>query len=192
MTGEFNPEDLAEQIKNLVDKHNIMIPFETHLPPQPHANKLSEARAVKPEPGSGDAVFAKPNGKRAAASAGPAKGKGKVAKNAKSAMSVLPSPAQASTNASRGGSNQKKRKNSVGKMSGDEGDSQEPGPKSAKGGGGSFGGSSAKVLRGTLTPVGSGAADVKAETGDEEEEENSAWDALLSVCAQMPRQKTKS
>ena len=31
--------------------------------------------------------------------------------------------------------------------------------------------------------------DKGAESADEEE--NSAWDALLSVCAQMPRQKAK-
>jgi len=56
------------------------------------------------------------------------------------------------------------------------------------------------VLHGALTPV--SATYIKEEVDDEDgeegkcalsgdEEENSAWDALLSVCAQMPRQKAK-
>ena len=182
MAGEVSPEDLAEQIKALVDKNTIKIPFET--PPPPTANKLSDGRAVKWELDSSDAVFAKPNGKRAAASAEPAKSKGRVAKNAKSAGKVSGLPGQ--TQASAGRNSQKKRKQSPS----DEGDLQEPFPKSAKGGGPV--GSSAKVLHGALTPVGSDGAAVKTETGGEEGEENSAWDALLSVCARMPRQKTKS
>jgi len=79
----------------------------------------------------------------------------------------------------------RKRKQPGSAGAGSGGDTQERPTKSANYCSGT-GGSRGKILHGALTPVSA----IKDEA-DDDNEENTAWDALLSVCAQMPRQKTK-
>ena len=165
VAGELKPEEFAERLQELVDKHSVIIAFECPPP--------AEDAPFSPGETSSDSVFVKPNGKRGAPGDA-AKGRGgKAAKRGKAAVS-----------AAAGGSppaagNVKKRKNNGG--GGHEG---LPPRMQAKSRGDAGGG---KLLKGVLTPV------VPGQVKDEDTvgEDNSAWDALLSVCAAMPRQKTK-
>ena len=171
VAGELKPEDFAETVKELVDKHSIIIAFQCPSP----------APVVKAEPeerDANDSVFVKPNGKRGAAGDS-AKGRGKSSKSDKSAS--------VAAGASAAGPSQKAKRKSPAGSSGEAGSRALP--KSARSGGyGEAGAASGKVLKGALTPVASAAGEEEGGAGDEE---NSAWDALLSVCALMPRQKAK-
>ena len=171
MAGELRPEDFAENVKDLVDKHSIVIAFECPTPQhdtQPQQNLRD------------DAVFVKPNGKRGAAGES-AKGRGKSAKNDK----TTPPTSMGAAGAAAAGANLKKRKGAAGSADG----VSRSLPKSAKSGSyGEAGAAGGKVLKGALTPVASAVVKDGGAAGDEE---NSAWDALLSVCALMPRQKGK-
>ena len=94
---------------------------------------------------------------------------------------------QVAAGASAAGPSQKAKRKSPAGSSGEAGSRALP--KSARSGGyGEAGAASGKVLKGALTPVASAAGEEEGGAGDEE---NSAWDALLSVCALMPRQKAK-
>ena len=201
MGGEVSPEEFAEQMKVLVDTHHIMIPLECRAPA-----RKQEARAVKTEASADEGVFVKPNNKRASAGGDAGKSKSKAPKgpSAKSPQGKSPAGATAAHAGEKGGAaggggraSAKKRKQPA--MSNSEEEKREMQGQPRKGGHGR-GGASGKVLHGALTPV--SATYIKEEVDDEDgeegkcalsgdEEENSAWDALLSVCAQMPRQKAK-
>ena len=209
MDGEVSPEEFAEQMKVLVDTHHIMIPLECPAPARKHA----EARAVKAEASADEGVFVKPNSKRASAGGDAGKSKSKAPKgpSGKSPQGKSPAGATAAHAGEKGGAaggggrvSAKKRKHPT--MSSSEEQKREmQGPPRKAGHSGAMykngrGGASGKVLHGALTPV--NASYIKEEADDEDgeegkcalsgdEEENSAWDALLSVCAQMPRQKAK-
>ena len=203
MGGEVSPEEFAEQMKVLVDTHHIMIPLECRAPA-----RKQEARAVKTEASADEGVFVKPNNKRASAGGDAGKSKSKAPKgpSAKSPQGKSPAGATAAHAGEKGGAaggggraSAKKRKQPA--MSNSEEEKREMQGQPRKGGhSGGRGGASGKVLHGALTPV--SATYIKEEVDDEDgeegkcalsgdEEENSAWDALLSVCAQMPRQKAK-
>jgi hypothetical protein len=209
MGGEVSPEEFAEQMKVLVDTHHIMIPLECRAPARKHA----EARAVKTEASADEGVFVKPNNKRASAGGDAGKSKSKAPKgpSGKSPQGKSPAGATAAHAGEKGGAaggggraSAKKRKQPA--MSSSEEEKREMQGQPRKGGhsGGIYkngrGVASGKVLHGALTPVNATyiKEDVDDEDGEEgkcalsgDEEENSAWDALLSVCAQMPRQKAK-
>ena len=187
----MSPEDFAERIQGLVDLHNLVIPFES---PE-SASRQAEIRAGGVKTEDVKCAAGKGQGKRASASVDGAKGKGKVSKvqTAKNGGAKPPAgPANAgpcSTSPTSGAAGAKaaprKRKQPGSAGAGSGGDTQERPTKSANYCSGS-GGSSGKILHGALTPVSA----IKDEA-DDDNEENTAWDALLSVCAQMPRQKTK-
>lgn len=181
----MSPEDLAEGLKGLIDTHNIIVPLDC-----PAAGKPADERAPSLQSASGDAPFMKP-GKRGsgAVGKGPLKDKGKVAKIAKAkAPPQAPASRKAAVSANSGRS-LKKRKHSDSAASSDEEEVlQKPQPKKSAGGtgtGASWASGAGKVLHGALTPAVANNAHLELQ-----EEENSAWDALLSVCAQMPRQKS--
>ena len=183
----MSPEDLAEGLKGLIDTHNIIVPLECH-----EAGKPADQRALSLQSASSDAPFIKP-GKRGsgAVSKGPLKDKGKVAKMSKAtgkAPPLAPASRKAAVSANSGRS-LKKRKHSDSAASSDEEEVlQKQQPKRSAGGAGtgaSWASGAGKVLHGALTPAVANDAHLELQ-----EEENSAWDALLSVCAQMPRQKS--
>jgi hypothetical protein len=198
MGGETSPEDFAEQVKALVDTHHIMIPMECPAP----ARKPVESRTVKTEGSADESVFAKPSNKRASAGGDTGRSKSKAPKgpSAKSATGKLPAGAaygERGGGAAGGSSRTSSKKR---KQPSPEEEKRERQGSSSRKGGGLYRGASGKVLHGALTPV--SATYIKEEADDDEEEEdkgaesadeeeNSAWDALLSVCAQMPRQKAK-
>jgi len=179
MSGELAPEDFGEQIKTLVDTHNIVV----ELPaPLDHGAPHAKSELL------GDVVLSIPR-KRGAGGESES-GKGRASKSARTSGKPPTGPSPSASRApaasiSQSSLSTKKCKPSASALPVAHED--KPAPKSGKGAGGGSGG---KVLTGALTPVtvfGGG----KCENGVDKDAENSAWDALLSVCAQMPRQKAK-
>jgi hypothetical protein len=203
---EMGPEDFAEKIKEIVDVNNVVVPLE--VPVEAAAHSRNEGAEAQSEEGSHtDAATNTGSGKHhakrpAASSETASKNKAKlVARGGGGAAERCAERAGGAVGAAGGsgrglGAVQKKRKGSASASSSSDDQDRVAASKQAaaakKTKGSSKGGgereANSKVLIGTLTPVVS-ALEVKREGA--EEEENSAWDALLSVCAQMPRHKSK-